>query len=201
MPIAPRLLPCLLAVLCLSHGDVLYLHLLPLLEALTALLAPRWWVHWSLDAPSLELALAVYPRAPGLLPALGLSDGTLQASFPIRHLLLPVAVALATSGVCAARRAACWWWGSLALAATLPFFALIQGLGLVELSLARRAATVGFDYGGSAWLPLMLGMEAGGRWLPCLVVAVGAQARSWRRFQCHQPPPSAPASSPGATQS
>ena len=66
----------------------------------------------------------------------------------------------------------------VALAAALPLFALVHGLGLLELSLAQRASAVGDGYTGSAWLTLMLWLEAGGRWLPCVLVAASAQARS-----------------------
>lgn len=201
MPSTSRFLPCLLAVPSLWHGEDLCRLLLPPLQALTGLLAPRWWVQWSLDAPAGALALVAWPRSATFLPALALPDGALQAHFPLHHLLLPLALALAASGLCAAGRGWRWALPMLALLLTLPVFALVQGLGLVELSLARHASRLGLVYDGSPWLPLMLGLEAGGRWLPCILVAASAQARSWRRFHRHHASPTRPATSAGAPHS
>ena len=198
MPNACRFLPCLLAVLSCWHGEYLCRPLLPLLGALTDLLAPRWSAHWSLDPSDMTLALAAAPRSADILPTFGLPDGALEARFPLRHLLLPVAVALAANGLRDTRR---WALVVVALLCSLTVLALVQGLGLIELSLVRQAASMGFAYEGSPWLPLMVGVEAGGRWLPCILIAASAQARNWRRCQRHHASPTAPTSTAGAAHS
>ena len=159
---ASRFLLCLLAVLCLWHGEIPGRLLVAPLEVLAELLAPEWAVRWHVEAEDMTLALEAWPGQRRGLPEFRGMTEVLEARVPLRH-LLPFVLALVACAFCLAYRGSGWRICLVALAAALPLFALVHGLGLLELSLAQRASAVGDGYTGSAWLTLMLWLEAGGR--------------------------------------
>ena len=200
MRVCRRLVPSLLVVLGFWHGDVLLRGLAPSLELIGNLFAPGWSLQWVVDGPDMELVLHASPRTPRFLaPSVVLPAGTgLQSRVPLRPLLLPVALGWLCLAVA---RPPFELRLFAAITAWLPVASLIEALGLVELSLAREAAALGYEQPELPWLLLLGVLEAGGRWLPCVVAALAVQRVAWRSVQRHQEIPTTDAISAGNSHS